>query len=156
MLGKIGKRLQELGLVLPANPMPVANYSPFVQVGSLVFVSGQLPIVAGRMDEYVGIVGSTIDVDKARDGARIAAVNILAVLNNALEGNLDRVVCVVKIGGYVNAVAGFTDHPEIVNGASDLFVEVFGDVGRHARAAVGAGSLPRNMAVEIDAIFEVA
>jgi enamine deaminase RidA (YjgF/YER057c/UK114 family) len=156
MLGKVEKRLQEMQLVLPASPMPVANYSPFVQVGSLVFVSGQLPIVNGKMDEYVGIVGSTIAVDKARVGARIAAVNILAVLNSALEGDLDRVVRVVKIVGYVNAIAGFADHPEIVNGASDLFVEVFGDAGRHARAAVGAGSLPRNMAVEIDAIFEVA
>ena len=156
MSGKIENRLRELGINLPSSPAPVANYTPFVQTGNLVFVSGQLPFVPGQNSEYVGIVGSTIDAEKVRDGARTAAINVIAVLKIALDGDLDRVVRLVKLNGFVNAVAGFTDQPEVVNGASDLFVEVFGEVGRHARAAVGAGSLPRNMAVEIDATFEVA
>ncbi len=153
---KIENRLQELGINLPSSPAPVANYSPFVQTGNLVFVSGQLPIVPGQNSKYVGIVGSMIDAEKAHDAARVAAINVIAVLKLALDGDLDRVVRLVKLNGFVNAVAGFTDHPEVVNGASDLFIEVFGEAGRHARAAVGAGSLPRNMAVEIDATFEVA
>jgi len=156
MRGQIEARLQELGISLPDGPTPVANYAPFVQSGNLVFISGQLPIGSGQANEYAGIVGSTIDIEKAHQGARVAAINILAVLNKALDGNLDRVVRLVKLSGYVNAVPGFGNHPEIINGASDFFVEVLGEAGRHARAAVGAGSLPRNMAVEIDAIFEVA
>ena len=156
MRGQIELRLQELGIELPPSPTPVANYAPFVRTGNLIFISGQLPLAPEKPEEYVGIVGSSISAEKARDGARIAAINVLAVLSKALNGDLNRVVRLVKLNGYVNAVSGFGDHPEIVNGASDLFVEVFGDAGRHARAALGAGSLPRNMAVEIDTIFEVA
>jgi enamine deaminase RidA (YjgF/YER057c/UK114 family) len=156
MRGQIELRLQELGIELPPSPTPVANYAPFVRAGNLLFISGQLPLAPGMPEEYVGIVGSSISAERARDGARSAAINVLAVLSKALNGDLNRVVRLVKLNGYVNAVSGFGDHPEIVNGASDLFVEVFGDAGRHARAALGAGSLPRNMAVEIDTIFEVA
>lgn len=156
MHGQIELRLKELGIDLPASPMPIANYAPFVRTGELIFISGQLPLAPERPDEYVGIVGSTISVEKARDGARVAATNVLAVLSKALNGNLDRVVRLVKLNGYVNAVSGLGDQPEIINGASDFFVEVFGEAGRHARAVIGAGSLPRNMSVEIDAIFEVA
>jgi enamine deaminase RidA (YjgF/YER057c/UK114 family) len=156
MRGQIDLRLKELGIELPASPTPLANYAPFVRTGNLIFVSGQLPLVPERPDEYVGIVGSTISPEKAREGARVAAINALAALSGALNGDLDRVVRLVKLNGYVNAVAGLADHPEIVNGASDFFVDVFGDAGRHARAVLGVGSLPRNMAVEIDTIFEVA
>jgi enamine deaminase RidA (YjgF/YER057c/UK114 family) len=156
MQGKIEGRLQELGITLPSSPAPLANYTPFVQTGNLIFVSGQLPLGSQGPEEYVGIVGSTISAEKARDGARVAAINVLAVLKDALSGNLDRVVRLVKLSGYVNAVEGFGNQPEVVNGASDFFVEVFGDAGRHARVVIGVGSLPRNMAVEIETIFEVA
>jgi len=156
MRGQIELRLQELGIELPASPTPIANYAAFVRTGELIFISGQLPLAPGMPDEYVGIVGSTIGAEKARDGARVAAINVLAVLSEALDGNLDRVVRLVKLNGYVNAVSGLANQPEIINGASDFFVEVFGDAGRHARAVLGVGSLPRNMSVEIDTIFEVA
>ena len=156
MQGKIEVRLRELKIELPSSPAPLANYKPYAKSGNLIFVSGQLPLVSENPEEFVGIVGSTISAEKARDGARIAAINVLAVLREALNGNLDRVVRLVKLSGYVNAIAGFNSHPEIVNGASDLFVEVFGEAGRHARVVIGAGSLPRNMAVEIETIFEVA
>ncbi len=156
MQGQTERRLRELKIELPSSPTPVANYVPFVRSGNLIFISGQLPLRPGSAEEYIGVAGSTISVEKARDGARIAAINVLAVLSKALDGDLDRVVRLVKLNGYVNAPPDFGDHPAIVNGASDLFVEVFGEAGRHARAALGAGSLPRNMVVELDAIFEVA
>ena len=156
MSGNIELRLRELEIALPSSPAPLANYSPYAQTGNLIFVSGQLPLGSKDPSEYVGIVGATVSEEKAREGARVAAVNVLAVLKQALNGDLDRVVRLVKLSGYVNAVAGFGNQPEIVNGASDLFVQVFGDAGRHARVVIGAGSLPRNMAVEIETIFEVA
>jgi enamine deaminase RidA (YjgF/YER057c/UK114 family) len=155
MSGRIAARLKELGLTLPKSPVPVANYVPYVKTGNLIFVSGQIPAVPGEPPRYVGIVGTDISAEDAKAAARLAAINVLAVLDTALNGNLDQVTRVVKLTGFVNAAPGFTAHPEIVNGASDLFVEVFGDDGRHARAAVGTGSLPRNVAVEIDAVFEV-
>jgi enamine deaminase RidA (YjgF/YER057c/UK114 family) len=110
----------------------------------------------GKSLEYIGRVGREISVEDGQRAARLAAINVLAVLNAALDGDLDRVTRVVKLTGFVNAEPGFTQHPEVINGASDLFVEVFAEAGRHARAAVGAGSLPRNRAVEIEAIFEIA
>ena len=156
MAGKIKDRLKELGIDLPEHPSPVANYLPFIRSGNLVFVSGQLPISAADPSRYSGTVGVDIDVTTAKEAARVAAINLLAVLNAALDGDFERLTRVVKLTGYVNAAPGFRDHPQIVDGASDLFVEIFGDRGRHARAAVGAGSLPRNAAVEIEAIFEIA
>lgn len=154
MSGRIDARLKDLGLTLPKPAAPVANYVPFVTSGTLVFVSGQVTLGAGGL-EYVGVVGKDITQDDARKGARLCAINILAQLREACGGDLDRVVRCVKLTGFVNAVAGFANHPEVVNGASDLMVEVFGEAGRHARAAVGAGSLPRNVAVEVDAVFEI-
>ena len=150
MSGRIAARLKSLGIELAAVPAPVANYVPFVRSGPWVFVSGQLPPA-----RFAGIVGKDLGLDEARQAARAAAVNVLAVLSAAI-GDLDKVARVVKLTGFVNAAPGFVQHPEVVNGASDLFVEVFGEAGRHARAAVGASSLPRNAAVEIDAVFEVA
>jgi enamine deaminase RidA (YjgF/YER057c/UK114 family) len=155
-MGRIDTRLVELGLQLPAVTPPVANYVPWIRTGSLVFVSGQITMGANKTLEYVGVVGKDLSVEDGRKAARLAAINVIAALKAALDGNLDQVTRVIKITGFVNAEPGFTQHPEVVNGASDLFVEVFGDSGRHARAAVGAGSLPRGVAVEVEGIFEVA
>lgn len=148
--------MKELGITLPDMVAPAANYVPFVRTGPLLFISGQITMGADKTLKHVGIVGKDIDAAEAREAARLCAINVLAVASAALGGNLDRVVRVVKVTGFVNAVPGYAQQPEVVNGASDLFVDVFGDKGRHARAAVGAGSLPRNVAVEVEAIFEVA
>jgi enamine deaminase RidA (YjgF/YER057c/UK114 family) len=154
-MGRVDATLKELGIALPTVVPPVANYVPWVRTGSLVFISGQITMGAGGL-EYVGIVGKDFDTIEGKKAARLAAINVLAALKAALDGDLDKVTRVVKVTGFVNAVAGFAQHPEVVNGASDLFGEVFGERGKHARAAVGAGSLPRNVAVEVEAIFEVA
>lgn len=154
-MGRIDARLKELGIALPHVAAPVANYVPWVRTGNLVFVSGQVTMGANGL-EYVGVVGKDLDTETAKKAARLAAVNVIAAVKAALDGDLDKVTRVVRVGGFVNAVPGFSQHPEVINGASDLFVEVFGDAGRHARAAVGAGSLPRNVSVEVEAMFEVA
>ncbi len=155
MGGRIDARLAELGIELPTPPAPVASYVPYVVAGDLVFISGQVTLGPKGL-EYVGIVGQDIDLEGAKAAARLCAVNILAQLKAACGGDLDRVEQAVKVTGFVNAAPGFGQHPEVINGASDLLVEVFGDKGRHARAAVGAGSLPRNVAVEVEAIFRIA
>jgi enamine deaminase RidA (YjgF/YER057c/UK114 family) len=155
MPGKIDARLKELGIVLPTPPAPVASYVPFVVSGMLVFVSGQVTLEAGAL-KYIGTVGKEISLEDGKAAARLCAINVLAQLKAACGGDLDKVKRCVKVGAFVNAVPGFAQHPEVANGASDLFVEIFGDSGRHARAAVGAGSLPRNVAVEVEAIFELA
>jgi enamine deaminase RidA (YjgF/YER057c/UK114 family) len=155
MTGTIKKRLKELAIELPVRPSPVANYVSYVQTGNLLFVSGQLPFTPGNIEQFQGMAGSTLSLADARAGARAAAINVVAVLDAALEGDLDRVTRVVKITGFVNSTAAFVDHPEVINGASNLFVEVFGDAGRHARAAVGVSSLPRNAVVEVEAVFEI-
>jgi enamine deaminase RidA (YjgF/YER057c/UK114 family) len=154
MAGKIDARLSELGIVLPTPPAPVASYVPYVRTGNLVFISGQVTLGPKGL-EYVGKVGAEISPEDAKSAARLCAINIIAQTKAALDGDLDRVTRVVKLVGFVNAVPDFAGHPEVVNGASDLFVEIFGDAGRHARAAVGAGSLPRNVAVEVEAVIEV-
>ncbi|MDZ5454359.1 RidA family protein [Labrys sp. ZIDIC5] len=155
MAGIIDNRLAELGIVLPAAPVPAANYVPARRLGSQVYVSGQVPSVDGK-DQYTGKLGSDFSVEQGQAAARLCAVNILAQLRRALDGDLDRVVGVIRLGGFVNAEPDFKEHPKVINGASDLMVEVFGEAGRHARAAVGCYSLPRNVPVEVDAIFEVA
>ena len=154
MAGRIKARLAELGINLPSGAAPVANYVPFVVTGNLVFVSGQVTIGPNGL-EYVGIVGKDFDVEQGKSAARLCALNIVAQLDKATHGDLDRVKRIVKVTGFVNAVPGFDKHPEVVNGASDFLVEVFGEAGKHARAAVGAGSLPRNVAVEVEAIAEL-
>ncbi len=153
MSGRIDARLKELRIELPEPPKPVANYAPWVKSGAYVYISGQIPSVPKGV--MVGIVGKEITLPQARKAAQVCAINILAALKAALDGDLDRVVRCVKLTGFVNAVPGFGQHPEVLNGASELIVSVFGDAGRHTRAAVGAGSLPRNIPVEVDAIFEV-
>lgn len=155
MSGRIEARLKELGISLPVPPAPVATYVPCVTAGNLVFVSGQ--VTAGPKGlEYVGTVGKELSVDEGRAAARLCAINVLAQLKAAVAGDLDRVRRCVKLTVFVNAVPEFAQHPEVANGASDLMGDVFGDAGRHARAAVGAGSLPRNVATEVEAIFEIS
>jgi enamine deaminase RidA (YjgF/YER057c/UK114 family) len=154
MPGKIDARLKELGITLPTPPAPVASYVPFVISGKLVFISGQVTLADGGL-KYVGTVGKELSLDDGKAAARLCAINVLAQLKAACGGDLDKVKRCVKVGAFVNAVPGFAQHPEVANGASDLFVEILGDAGRHARAAVGAGSLPRNVAVEVEAIFEL-
>jgi len=154
MPGKIDARLEELGIELPTPPAPVASYVPYVVSGKLVFVSGQVTLAPGGL-KYVGIVGKEISLEDGQSAARLCALNVIAQLKSACGGDLDKVARCVKVGVFVNAVPGFDKHPEVANGASDLFVEVFGDKGKHARAAVGAGSLPRNVACEVEAVFEL-
>ena len=147
-------RLAELGITLPQAVAPAANYVPARRSGALVYIAGQVPTADGR-DQYVGKVGRDVSVEDGQKAARLCAINILAQLRHALGGSLDSVVGCVRLGGFVNATPDFGDQPKVINGASDLMVAVFGDAGRHARAAVGCASLPRNVAVEVDAIFEV-
>jgi enamine deaminase RidA (YjgF/YER057c/UK114 family) len=155
MAGKIDARLKELGIELPTPPAPVASYVPFVVSGNLVFVSGQVTMGPKGL-EYVGRVGADISADDAKAAAKLCAINVIAQLKAACGGDLDRVTRCVKVGVFVNAVPDYTQHPEVANGASDLFMAVFGDAGKHARAAVGAGSLPRGVACEVEAVFEIA
>ena len=154
MPGKIESRLAELNIKLPEPPAPVASYVPYVVSGNLVFISGQVTMADGGL-QYVGTVGKELSLEDGKAAARLCAINALAQLR-AAAGDLDRVKRCVRLGVFVNAVPGFAQHPEVANGASDLIVEVFGDVGRHSRAAVGAGSLPRNVAAEVEAVFELA
>ena len=155
MAGKIDARLAELGIALPEAPAPAANYVPFVQTGNLVFVSGQVPFEDGKI-AMTGIVGDgTVTEAHAFAEARKCAINLLAQVKAATGGDLDRVTRVVKLGGFVAATPDFTDHPKVINAASDLMVEVFGDKGRHARFAVGANALPLGSVVEIEGLFEI-
>lgn len=151
----IENRLVELGLSIPEPAAPVANYVPFVQTGSLLSISGQIPIKDGT-PVFVGTVGAEISVEDAGAAARLCAINLIAQMKAACNGNLDRVERVVKLGGFVNGVNGFGGQPQIINAASDLMVEVFGDRGRHSRSAVGVNGLPLNVPVEIDALVEIA
>lgn len=149
----ISAKLQSLGIVLPPAPAPVANYVPYVISGNLLFLAGQGP----RTPEGAwlsGKVGGTVSVEDGYRHARLTGIRLLSVANAAL-GSLDRVKRVVKVLGLVNAVPSFRDHPKVINGCSDLFVEVFGDAGRHARSAIGVGSLPEDTTVEIEAILEI-
>jgi enamine deaminase RidA (YjgF/YER057c/UK114 family) len=153
-MGEIDKRLQELGVTIPEPAAPVANYVGWVRTGNLVFTSGQVPLKDGKF-HFQGKVGGEISAEQAQQAARMCAINVISQIKGALNGNLDRVKRVVKLVGFVNAVPEFTDHPKVVNGASDLMVDVFGDKGKHARSAVGSGSLPLNVSVEVEGVFEV-
>ncbi len=155
MAGKIESRLQELGIELPEAAAPAANYIPYVVSGKLIFVAGQITLKDGKI-EYTGKVGEDLSVDDGYQAARLCGLNLLAQAKAAAGGDLDKIKRVVKLGGFVNSGPDFSNQPEVINGASDLMVDVFGDNGKHARFAVSAGSLPRNVAVEIDGIFELA
>jgi enamine deaminase RidA (YjgF/YER057c/UK114 family) len=148
-------RLAALKIELPNPAAPAANYVPTVIAGNLLFVAGQITIFNGEL-RYLGKLGSGIDVETGKQAARLCGLNIISQARAALGGSLDRVKRCVKVGGFVNCTPDFIEHPQVVNGASDLMVEVFGDAGKHARFAVGAVSLPRGVSVEVDAIFEIA
>ena len=150
MNGKVEARLQSLGIVLPAAPNPVANYVPSYLAGNLLFISGQISRAADG-SVATGRLGAGLTVEQGRAAARLSALNVLAQIKAAV-GDLDRVAHIVKLTGFVNATPEFVDHPQVVNGASDLMVEALGDRGRHTRAAVGVSSLPMGCAVEVDAI----
>lgn len=152
-MSKIAERLKDLGIVLPRPVQPLANYVPYRWSGSLLFISGQIPLQNDSLP-YLGKVGVDLSIEQGQAAARLCAINILAQVNAALNGNLDRVDACLKLGGFVNCAPDFSAQPTVINGASDLMVDVFGDKGRHARAAVGSNALPRNVAVEIDAIFQ--
>jgi len=153
MSGNFEAKLAELGVTLPDAPAPAANYVPYVQVGDLVHVSGQ---VAMDADGFItGKLGDTMDVDAGAAAARTCAIGLLAQAKKACGGDLDRVVRVVKLVGFVNSTADFGDQPKVINGASDFLVEALGDAGRHARSAVSAASLPFGVAVEIEGIFQI-
>jgi enamine deaminase RidA (YjgF/YER057c/UK114 family) len=155
MSGRIEARLAELGLTLPAPMAPVANYVPFVIAGDLVFVSGQVPAQDGRV-AYSGKIEAPFSIEEGKAAARLCVVNLLAHLRNAVDGDLDRVRQVVRLGGFIAAGPGFTQHAQVMNGASDLAVQVFGDAGRHARTTVGVPSLPMDVPVEVEGTFRIA
>jgi enamine deaminase RidA (YjgF/YER057c/UK114 family) len=152
-MSQVEARLATLGIELPKPNAPVANYVPFVRVGELVHISGQVSVDASG--GIRGVVGEDVDFDTAVRAARICGINLLAQMNAACEGDLDRVLRVVKLGGFVQAGPEFFAIPQVVNGASDVMVEAFGDAGRHARSAVGVYRLPLNFAVEVDAVVQV-
>ncbi len=154
MAGRIDQRLADLGITLPTPAAPIANYVPFVVTGNLVVISGQIPLVDGKV-AFTGKVTEDITHDRAKEAARACFVNLLAQLK-AATGDLDRVKRVVRLGGFIAAPAAFTGHAAVMNGASDLAVEVFGDAGRHARTTIGVPSLPADAAVEVEGMFEIA
>lgn len=148
------ENIKELGLVLPKPPKPVATYVLAVRAGDLLFLSGVLPMQQGQL-AWSGKLGRELRVEQGSDAARVALLNALAIAKQEL-GTLDRIVRIVKVVGYVASADGFTDQPQVLNGASDLLVTIFGEAGRHARVAVGAVELPRGAAVEIELILQVA
>lgn len=152
-MSTIEARLADIGLVLPEPVAPIANYVPTVQAGNLLHISGQVSLDASG--GVKGIVGEDVSLEKAQEAARLCGINLIAQMKVAL-GDLDRVVRIVKLGGFVQCGPEFYDIPKVINGCSDLMVQVFGDAGRHARAAVGVYRLPLGFAVEVDAVVEVS
>lgn len=153
MSGKFEARLAEMGVTLPDAPAPAANYVPFVTVGDLVHVSGQISMNADGL--ITGRLGEDMDVEAGQAAARTCAIGLLAQVKAACGGDLDRLQRVVKLGAFVNSSPDFADQPKVVNGASDLLAEALGEAGRHARAAVGVAALPMGVAVEIEGIFQI-
>ena len=154
MSGKIEARLKELGLDIPPPAAPAANYVPFVVSGRHVFLAGQITLWNGEL-KHVGKLGAGLGIKEGQEAARVCALNLIAQAKAACDGDLDRMVRWVKIGGYVNSAPDFTDQPKVMNGASDLLVSIFGDKGRHTRSSVGVAALPFNVAVEVDGVFEI-
>ena len=154
-MSSIDDRLRELGIALPQPSAPGANYVPTVRSGNLLFLTGQLSQWNGER-RFVGKLGREFDVAEGQQAARLCALNLIAHLRAALDGNLDRVVRCVRIAGYVNSTPDFTGQSQVVNGASDVFVSVFGEAGRHTRMAVGVSALPYDVAVEVEAVFEIS
>ena len=154
MTKNVETRLTQHQIELPHTTSAVANYVPFVMSGNTVYISGQITVWNGEL-RYQGKLGENLSVDEGYQAARLCGLNLLAQLKSACSGDLNRATRVIKLGGFVNCSPDFTDHPKVINGASDLMLDVFGDAGRHARLAVGASSLPLGVAVEIDGIFEI-
>lgn len=148
------RKLTELGLTLPAPPKPVATYIPAVRTGNLLFLSGVLPSRDGQLI-MTGKLGRDLTIQQGMEAARVALLNALAIVKRE-TGSLDRVTRIIKMVGHIASAAGFTDQPQVLNGASDLLVSIFGEAGRHARVAVGAAELPREAPIEIELIVEVA
>jgi enamine deaminase RidA (YjgF/YER057c/UK114 family) len=150
----VTERLQGMGIKLPAPAVPVASYVPYVITGNTLFISGQLPVNAdGQMIK--GHLGKDVNLEEGAEAARLCAINILAQAQAALGGDLERITRCVKLGGFVACLPDFTDHPKVINGASDLIVGALADAGKHARFAVGVAALPLGAAVEVDAVFEI-
>lgn len=154
MAGSIERRMAAAGIVLPELPAAIGSYLPYAVAGDLVFVSGQLPWTEGRI-AHTGRVGVEVGLEDGIAAARLCALALIAQVRAACAGDLDRVAAVVRLGGFVASAPGFTDHAKVMNGASDLMVEVFGDAGRHARAAVGVPSLPLNACVEVEGLLRI-
>jgi enamine deaminase RidA (YjgF/YER057c/UK114 family) len=146
-------KLAELGLTLPVAALPIAAYVPAVRTGNIVFTAGQLPLVDGAMAQ-TGKTGGDVSVERAKELAQICALNALAAV--ALVADINKIVKVVRVVGYVNGIAGFVNHPAVVNGASELFVHIWGDAGKHARSAIGVAELPLNSPVEIELTVEIS
>ncbi len=155
MMGRIETRLAELGITLPTPMAPVANYVPFVIAGDIVVISGQIPARDGKC-AYTGKLGADVPADIGVQAAQLCFINLLAQLKIACGGDLDRVVQVVRLGGFIACVPEFTSHASIMNGASDMAVAVFDDAGRHARSTIGVPSLPLDAAVEVEGMFRIA
>lgn len=153
-MGKITARLEALGYVLPQPAAAIAAYVPFVVMNNLVYISGQLPMEQGQV-AITGHLGAEVDIPTGQRAAKICALNLLAQLQAACNGDLERVTRCVRIGGFVSSAAGFHDQPKVVNGASEIIEQIFGDKGRHARSAVGVNELPLNAAVEIEGLFAI-
>lgn len=153
MAGEIEARLKALDLMLPEAKASLGSYVPFVHVNGQLFVSGQLPMRAGQ-PVFTGKLGTDLDIGQGKEAARLCAINILAQAKAALR-DLDRIVQLLRLNGFVNAAADFVDHPKVLNGASDLMVEILGNKGHHTRIAIGCASLPLNVAVEVDAVFAI-
>ena len=154
MAGRIEAKLAELGVTLPAVAAPAGNYVPWTISGNLVFIAGQITLVDGK-PQFLGKLGGELTVEDGQKAAKLCALNILAQLRQACGGDLDRVKRCLRLGGFVACTPEFTDHPKVINGASDFIVAVLGEAGRHARAAVGCASLPLGVAVEIEGTFEI-
>lgn len=152
MSGEIEIRLKNLGITLPSPPSPLATYASSVIEGRLLYISGQLPLLNGEL-QFKGKVGTDLSLEEAQEAACLCALNIIAQVKLACEESFERVTRCVRLGGFVNASESFTDHPKVINSASQLVIDVFGNFGKHTRTAVGVNSLPLGAAVEIDAIF---
>ena len=153
-MNSIEEKLKNLGIVLPTPMRPVGNYIPWVKSGNMVYISGQGAVVEGKV-QYPGKLGDTVSLDEGTQSARLTGINVLAQLREASDGDLSKVKRIVKLVGFVACTPEFTDQPKVINGASDLMAELFGERGRHARSAVGVPSLPMNLSVEIEAIVEL-
>jgi len=154
MSGKFETKLDELGITLPEAPAPAANYVPYVVVGDMVYVSGQISV--GPDGLIKGKLGENMSTEDGAAAARVCAINLLAQVKAACGGDLERLVKVVKLTGFVNSTADYTEQPQVVNGASDLMANALGDAGKHARAAVSAAALPLGVAVEVEGIFQIS